>query len=77
MSSADEAEIVLVIEAFDDVGTEEESSTTWRKTPAVDLIWIRPEKVTHSAFVWNFLLAVKQSDLVDAVDEGRKAAVNA
>lgn len=77
MSSAYEAEIVLVIEALDDVGTEEESSTTWRKTPAVDLIWIRPEKVTHSAFVWNFLLAVKQSDLVDAVDEGRKAAVNA
>lgn len=77
MSSADETEVVFVIEAFDNVGTEKESSTTRRKTPAVDLVWIRPEKVAHRAFMWDFLLAVKQSDLVDAIDEGRKAAVNA
>ena len=29
MGSADKAEVVLVVEAFDNVGTEEESSASW------------------------------------------------
>jgi hypothetical protein len=77
MGSANEAEIVLVIKAFDNVGAEEESSTAWRKAPAVDLVWVRPEKITHGTFVWDFLLAVKQSNLVDTVDKRRKTTVNA
>ena len=77
MGSADEAEIVLVVETFDNVGAEEESSTSRRKAPAVDLVWIGPEKITHSAFMWDLLLAVKQPNLVDTVDKRRKIAVNA
>ena len=68
MCSGDEAQIVLVVEVFNYVGAEEETSTAGGEAPAVNVVWIGPEKIAHGAFVGHFLLAVDESDFVDAVD---------
>lgn len=57
-----------MVEAFDNVGAEEETSTTGRETPAVDFVGVGPEKITHGAFMRDFLFAVKEPDFVDCVD---------
>lgn len=59
MRSADEAEVVLVIEALDNIGAEQEACTAGRQAPAVDFIRVGPEEIAHCAFVWDFLFAVQ------------------
>mgnify|MGYP004502308625 CR=1 FL=1 len=68
MGSCNQAQIVLVVEALDNVCAEEEACAARGQTPAVDLVGVGPEEVAHGAFVGDFLLAVEQADLVNAVD---------
>ena len=57
-----------MVEVLDDVGAEEETGAAGGEAPAVDVVWIGPEEIAHGAFVGYFLLAVDESDFVDAVD---------
>lgn len=77
MRSRYEREVVLVVEALDNVGTEEKSGASRRESPTVYLIGIGPQQVAHGAFMRHLLLAVEQPDLVYRVDERAKAAVYA
>lgn len=66
-----------MVEAFDDVGAEEEAGAPRAEAPAVDFVRVRPEEVAHGAFVGDFLFAVQEADFVDGFDEGGQAAVDA
>ena len=61
----------------DDISAEEEARAAGGEAPAFDLVRVGPEEVAHGAFVWDFLLAVDEADLVDSVNEGGKAAMDA
>ena len=39
--------------------------------------WIRPQKVAHRAVVWNFLLTIDVSNLIDGIYVWTEAAVDA
>ena len=69
MRARNQTKVVLVIEALDDIRAKQEPGSSRRQAPAVNLVWIGPQKVAHGAFVGHFLLAVQQADFVDAVDE--------
>jgi hypothetical protein len=77
MSSRNQRQVILVIEALDNIRAEQETSATRTQSPSVDLIGIGPEKVAHGTFMRYFLFAVEQADFVDCVDEGGEAAVDA
>ena len=40
------------------------SSTTRGYTPTTAIIWVRPQKITHWAFMWDFLNTIKVSDVI-------------
>ena len=77
MCARNEREVVLPVEVADDVGAEEEARAARGQAPAFDLVRVGPEEVAHGAFMGDFLLAVDEADLVDGVDEGGEAAVDA
>ena len=58
MRAADEGEVVLVVEALDDVRSEKEAGAAGAQAPAVDFVRVGPEEVAHGAFVGDFLFAV-------------------
>ena len=64
--SADEADLVGLVEAAADVATEKVASATRAEAPALDVLWVRPQQVTHAAIVGHLLLAVDGPDLQQA-----------
>jgi len=75
MSSSDKSKSVVVVELIRNILAEGISSASRRKTPSRSIIGIRPEKITHGAFVGNFLNSIKSSDVIKSIDGGRKSTV--
>ena len=70
MSTGDQVDVVDVIEFGSDFGSKEPSSTSWRHSPCLNLLWIGPHKITERTFVRDFHSSVDESHLVDCLDLG-------
>jgi hypothetical protein len=66
-----------MIEGLGDVLTESKSSSPWRDTPAMPIIWVRPKQITHWSFVRHLHLPIDLSDLLKSVKVGRKSSMKA
>ena len=53
------------------------SSASGRDSPTTSVVRVRPEKITHGAFVWHFLKSVQRSDVVKGVYAWRQATMQA
>ena len=73
----DEFDGVGRVELCDDVAAEEVAGAARREPPPVNVLRIRPHQVAHRAVVRHLLLPVDDADLVERVDRGREAAVDA
>ena len=62
---------------FGDVLAEGVAGTAGRDTPAASVVGIGPEEVAHGAFVGDFDHAIDSFDLVERVQAGGKATVEA
>ncbi len=66
MRAADELYSVGVVEIGADVAPKQVAGTPWTEPPALYVLWVRPEQVTHSAIMRHFLLPVYCPDLRQA-----------
>ena len=76
VSPTDHLDVVGPIELTDHVVTKQIAGTSRRDSPALSILGVGPEQVTHRAIVGNLLLPVDGSDLVEGLDAGTEAAVN-
>jgi hypothetical protein len=67
----DQVDVVGGIELRDHVAAEQVPGASRREAPAVNVLRIAPQQVTHGAFVRHFLLAINHADLVQRVDGWR------
>ena len=77
MRSANQVNFVLSVELFNYVPTKQVAGTSGADGPTNCIVRIRPHKVTHSAIVRHFLLAVDGANLVKRVDRWAKATMHA
>ena len=77
VSSCDERNVVDVVELRRDLGAEEPSSSSWGHCPGVNVFRIRPHEVAERSFVGDLHSSVDESDLVDGLDFGGEASVDA
>lgn len=68
MRASNQRQVVPVIELFNDIAAEEKPGAAGAEPPALDLVRVGPEEVTHGAVVGHFLFAVDEADFVDFVD---------
>jgi len=66
-----------VVEFRGHLRSEKPSCSTWRNSPGVDIIGVRPHQVTVRSFVRNFLAAFDKADLVKSLNIGRKTSMDA
>lgn len=55
--------LVGLVELRTDVTPKEVASTTGAQAPAFDILWIRPQQITHGPIVRHFLLSVYRANL--------------
>ena len=67
MRSSNQIDVILMIELVYDVSSEQVSSASGADTPAADVVGIAPHEVAHGAVMWDLLLAVEASNLVQGV----------
>ena len=77
MGTRDEGEAVVVVERFRDVLAEGVAGPSRRDAPAAPIVRVGPEQVAHGPLVRHLLHAVEGADVVERVDAGRQAAVEA
>lgn len=77
MRSRNQCEAVVVVELLRDVDTEGVTRTTGGDTPGETIIRVRPEQITHCAFMGDLLQAVQGVDTVQRIDGGRETTVEA
>lgn len=75
MCSRNERDSIVVVEGFGDVLSEGVARTTGRDAPSAAVIGVRPEEITHWAFVRDLLDPVKSTNVVQGVYAGRKSSV--
>ncbi|KAB8364839.1 hypothetical protein FH972_024702 [Carpinus fangiana] len=77
MCARDEREAVVVVEGLGNVLAKGVAGTSGRDAPAAAVVGVAPQQVTHGAFVGHFLYAVEGADVVEGVNAGAEAAVEA
>ena len=77
MSAGDEVEAVVVIELLRNVLPESVAGSSRGGTPAGPVVGVGPEEVAHGAFVGHLLDSVELAYVVESINGGRKAAVEA
>ena len=75
VSSCHKLQTIRVVEILRDVLTESETSSSWRDAPTMPVIWVRPQKITHRAFVRHFNLPINLPYLVKSVKIWRQPSV--
>ena len=75
MSSCNKLQIIRVVEILRDVLTESEASSSWRDAPTMPVIGVRPQKITHRAFMRHFNLPIDLPYLVKSVKIWRQPSV--
>lgn len=74
--SADELELVDMIELCCDSGSKLPTSTSRADRPGFDILGIAPHQITKASLVRNFLSPVDGANLIDCSDIGGEASVN-
>eukprot|EP00550_Attheya_septentrionalis_P001397 CAMPEP_0198288508 /NCGR_PEP_ID=MMETSP1449-20131203/6979_1 /TAXON_ID=420275 /ORGANISM="Attheya septentrionalis, Strain CCMP2084" /LENGTH=150 /DNA_ID=CAMNT_0043986657 /DNA_START=41 /DNA_END=493 /DNA_ORIENTATION=+ len=74
---ADEAEAILMVKLLRNVLAKGEPGAPWTDAPATALVRVAPKQVAHGSLVGHLLHAVQLSDVVEGVDGGAEAAVQA
>ena len=77
MGSRHQRQSVVVVEGLRDVLAERVSRASRRYAPSAPVIRVGPEQVAHGPLVRHLLYAVERPDVVERVDAGREAAVEA
>ena len=77
MRSTDQVNTILSIELFNNLASEEISSSTWTYHPPWNVIWVGPHEITHGSIVRNLLFAINHSDLIQSAYRWRQAAMDA
>ncbi len=77
MRSGHECEPVAVIKRLGYVLAEGVARTPGWDAPAAPVVRVRPQEVAHGAFVGHFLQPVEGANVVERVDAGAEAAVQA
>ena len=77
MSPSNEFQTVGVVELLRYVLAEGVAGASGRDAPAASVVGVRPKQVAHWAFVGDFLDSIELSDVVQGVDWGRQATVQA
>lgn len=77
MGPGNKRQAVVVVESLRDVLTECVTGTTGRDSPSAPVVGVRPQKVAHGSLVGHLLDPVKGADVVERVDAGRQASVQA
>jgi len=68
VSTADQREVVNVVEFISDEVSEKPAGTAWRDRPCLTVIWVGPHQVTELTLVRDFLPAIDRPDLVTGAD---------
>ena len=77
MSARDQSEAITVIKSLGNVLSKSVSSTPRRDTPAAPVVGVGPEQVAHGPLVRHLLKTVQSANVVQSVDAGTQAAVQA
>ena len=77
MSARDQSEAITVIKSLGNVLSKSVSSTPRRDAPAAPIVGIGPEQVAHGPLVRHLLKTVQSANVVQSVDAGTQAAVQA
>jgi hypothetical protein len=75
VGTSDEGQAIVVVERLGDILAEGVAGTTGRYTPPTAVVRVRPKKITHRAFVRDFLHAVDGPNMVEGVDGRRETTV--
>lgn len=77
MSASDQFDVVDVTELAGDLRSEEPSRASWRESPSLDVLRVRPEKIAERSLVRKLQSSFEKADLVEGLDVWRKTSVNA
>jgi len=77
VSAGNQRQAVVVVECLRNILSERVPRTSRRYAPTTPVIWVRPEKITHGAFMGHLLYSVESSDVVEGVDAGGQTPVEA
>lgn len=77
MGSSHQRQAVVVVEGLGDILAKSVTRTSRRDAPSAPVIRVGPEQVAHGTLVRHLLYAVERPDVVERVDAGREAAVQA
>jgi len=75
MRPRNEFKIICVIEVLRDVLAKCEACTSRRNTPAMSVIWVRPQEIAHWSFVGHFNLSINLSNLIERIQVGRETSM--
>lgn len=70
MRPRNKRESIIMIEGLADVLSKGVPCTTGGYTPPAAVVGVRPEQITHRAFVRHLLYAVDASDVIQRIDGG-------
>jgi hypothetical protein len=68
-------EIISVIEILRYVLSKCESSTSWRDTPTMSIIWVGPKEITHWSLMWYLNLSINLSNLFECIQVWGKSSM--
>jgi hypothetical protein len=78
MCSADQIDIVSLVEFFNDILAEQVTSSSWGSCVASSVVLrVRPHEVAHWSIMRYFLFSIDSFDLIKSSDSGRKTSVDA
>jgi len=77
VSSSDQRQPVVVIKRLGDILAKSVSSSSRTNAPAAPIVRVAPQQVAHWAFMWYLLDAIKTANVVEGVDAGREATMEA
>src|SRR5271163_1536995 len=77
VSSSDQRQPVVVIKRLGDILAKSVSSSSRTNAPAAPVVRVAPQQVAHWAFMWYLLDAIKTANVVEGVDAGREATMEA
>ena len=77
MGASDPRQVIRVVELLGDILTEAVAGTARGDTPAAAVIGVGPQQIADGALVRRLLDTVELADLIERVDAGRQATVQA
>lgn len=77
VGASDQCQAVGVVEGLADVVAKGVAGAARTDAPAAAVVRVGPEQIAHGAFVGHLLQAVQGANVVQGVDGGREAAVQA